>query len=205
MGKFPYFKQLDLRDCGPTCLKIVSKHYGKRINTETLRQLSETTRIGSNLKGLGEAAESIGLRSLSVKISYEKLKEAPLPCILHWNHTHFVVLYKISKNTCYISDPAHGLLKYKTDELIRHWIGPNADETTREGVALLLEPAPAFFEENTIEEEETIGLNFLLPYLRQHRGMMFQLILGLVAASIFQLFVPFLTQSIVDVGIATRD
>ncbi|MFK8164130.1 MAG: peptidase domain-containing ABC transporter [Lewinella sp.] len=205
MGKFPYFKQLDLRDCGPTCLKIISKHYGKRINTETLRQLSETTRTGSSLKGLGEAAEAIGFRSLGVKISYEKLLEAPLPCVLHWNQSHFVVLYRINKGTCYISDPAHGLLKYKRDELLRYWIGPNATPTTQEGIGLLLEPAPAFFEDNTIEEDDTIGLGFLLPYLRQHRGMMFQLILGLIAASVFQLFVPFLTQSIVDVGIATRD
>lgn len=205
MGKFPTFKQLDLRDCGPTCLKMISLHYGKRINTETLRQLSETTRAGSSLKGLGEAAESIGLRSLGVKISFEKLLKAPLPCILHWNQSHFVVLYKIKGNTCYIADPAHGRLKYQRDELLRHWIGPQAGPDTMEGVALLLEPAPAFYEENEVEEDETIGLNFLLPYLRQHRSIMLQLILGLVAASVFQLFVPFLTQSIVDVGIATQN
>jgi len=140
---------------------MISQHYGKRINTETLRQLSETTRVGSSLKGLGEAAETIGLRSLGVKISFEKLQKAPLPCILHWNQSHFVVLYKIKGDKCYVADPAHGRLKYSRDELLRHWIGPNAQPDTMEGVALLLEPAPGFHEENIIEEDEVIASSFL--------------------------------------------
>lgn len=96
MKKFPFYKQADSKDCGPTCLKIIAKHYGKTINIQTLRSYSETTREGSNLLNLSDAAEKIGFRSLGVKLSIEKLQEAPLPCILHWNKEHYVVLYRIT-------------------------------------------------------------------------------------------------------------
>lgn len=103
--KFPHYKQKDIKDCGPTCLKIIAKYYRKSISIQKLRELSETTRIGSNLLAISRAAEKIGFRSVGVKITLEDLKEAPLPCILHWNKNHYVVLYKIQKNKFYISDP----------------------------------------------------------------------------------------------------
>jgi ATP-binding cassette subfamily B protein len=109
---FPYYKQTEAKDCGPTCIKIIAKHYGKIINTQQLRTLSETTRGGSSLLGLSDATESIGLKSLGVKLSFNQLQDAPLPCIIHWNKNHYVVLYKIKKNTVYISDPSHGLITY---------------------------------------------------------------------------------------------
>ncbi len=127
MSKFPHYKQTEGKDCGPTCIKIIAKHYGKLINTQQLRQLSETTRSGSSLLGLSEAVESIGFRSLGVKLSYNKLLEATLPCILHWNKNHYIVLYKIKKDKLYISDPAHGLITYNKKEFIKHWIGNNAN------------------------------------------------------------------------------
>ena len=110
--RFPFYRQYDHKDCCPTCSKIIAKHYGKTISLQQLRKLSETIRTGSSLLGLSDAAESIGFKSLSVKISLEKLLEAPLPCILHWNKNHYVVLYDIKKGTFYISDPAHGRLTY---------------------------------------------------------------------------------------------
>jgi len=93
-GNFTHYKQADFKDCGPTCLKIIAKNFGKVISIQELRKITETTRAGSSLLGLSEAAEKLGFRSLGVKISLEKLLEAPLPCILHWNKNHYVVLYK---------------------------------------------------------------------------------------------------------------
>ena len=84
MSNFPFYKQPDSKDCGPTCLKIIAKHYGKVLNIQTLRELSETTREGSNLLTLRDAAEQIGFRTLGVKLCANDLLEAPLPCILHW-------------------------------------------------------------------------------------------------------------------------
>jgi ATP-binding cassette subfamily B protein len=178
---FPFYKQPDSKDCGPTCLKIIAKHYGKTLNIQTLRNLSETTREGSNLLNISDAAESIGFKTLGVKLSVEKLHEAPLPCILHWNKNHYVVLYKVGSGkrgvgslfarifgissyskhptssfhhptssfhhraSYSISDPAFGLLEYNEEEFIKHWIGNNADATTEEGIALLVEPTPKFY------------------------------------------------------------
>ena len=95
---FPLYKQPDSKDCGPTCLKIIAKHYGRILNIQTLRNLSETTREGSSLHNIADAAEQIGFRTLGAKLSTNDLSEVPLPCILHWNNNHYVVLYKIKKN-----------------------------------------------------------------------------------------------------------
>lgn len=163
MKQFPFYKQADTKDCGATCIKIIAKHYGKVLNIQTLRVLSETTREGTNLLNLSEAIEQIGYRTLGIKISLIKLLEAPLPCILHWNNNHYVVLYKIKNDTFYISDPAIGLIKYSKEDFIKFWIGNNADENTEEGIALLVEPTPAFYNtEFDKEEEKSFGFSLLL-------------------------------------------
>lgn len=203
---FPFYKQADFKDCGPTCLKIISKHFGKTLNIQTLRQLSETTREGSNLLTLSEAAEEIGFRTLGVKISLEKLSEAPLPCILHWNKNHYVVLYKIKKGKYYISDPAHGLLEYSKEEFLKFWIGNNATSETEEGIALLLEPTPKFYQnEWDDKEEKKFGFSLLTKYIIPYKSFVVQLAIGLLAGSLLQLIFPFLTQSIVDVGIQNQN
>ncbi|AZJ37014.1 peptidase domain-containing ABC transporter [Tenacibaculum singaporense] len=204
MKKFPNYKQTEAKDCGPTCIKIIAKHYGKTINTQQLRSLSETTREGSSLLGLSEAVESIGFKSLGIKLAFNKLKEAPFPCIIHWNKNHYVVLYKIKKDLVYISDPAHGLITFTKEEFIQHWIGNNADENTEEGIALLVEPTPKFYQEE-FEEDEKFGFSFIFKYLYKYKKFIAQLIIGLLAGSLLQLILPFLTQSVVDVGIKNQD
>ena len=204
MKKFPNYKQTEAKDCGPTCIKIIAKHYGKSINTQQLRKLSETTREGSSLLGLSEAVESIGLKSLGIQLAYNKLKEAPLPCILHWNKNHYVVLYKIKKDIVYISDPAHGLISFTKKEFLQHWIGNNATEETQDGIALFIEPTPKFYQEE-FEEDEKFGFSFIFKYLFKYKKFIIQLIIGLLAGSLLQLILPFLTQSIVDVGIKNQD
>ncbi|WP_417784557.1 peptidase domain-containing ABC transporter [Tenacibaculum sp.] len=203
--KFPFYKQYDHKDCGPTCLKIVSKFYGKLISINHLRKLSETTRQGSNLLAISEAAETIGFRTLGAKISLNELSQAPLPCILHWNKNHYVVLYKRKKNSFYLSDPAHGLLEYTKEEFLKRWIGNNANDETKEGVLLLLEPSPKFYENLFTDTSQNFGFNFLSKYVFKYREFIWQLILGLLTGSILQLIFPFLTQSIVDVGIKNQD
>lgn len=203
---FPFYKQPDSKDCGPTCLKIIAKHYGKTLNIQTLRSLSETTREGSNLLTLSDAAEKIGFRTLGVKLSIKKLEEAPLPCILHWNNNHYVVLYKIKKNKFYISDPAHGILEYNEDDFLKFWIGNNATNETEEGIALLLEPTPTFYKnEWDNEDKKEFGFSLLTKYIIPYKSFIVQLAIGLLAGSLLQLIFPFLTQSIVDVGIQNQN
>ena len=206
MKKFPNFKQTESKDCGPTCVKIIAKHYGKLINIQILRDLSETTRDGSSLLMLSDTFEKIGFRTIGVKTNLKKILESSLPCILHWNKTHYVVFYKVKKDFFYISDPAIGLVKYSKIDFIKLWIGNNSNETTEEGVALLIEPTPKFYQtEFDKETKNSFGFSLLFKYILPYKSFLTQLIVGLVAGSLLQLIFPFLTQSIVDVGIQNQN
>ena len=182
---------------------------------QSLRDFSETTREGSNLLMLSDTAEKFGFRTLGVKLSVQKLLEAPLPCVLHWNKEHYLVLYKIKKGVFYISDPAIGLITYTEAEFLKCWIGNNAKSETEEGIALLLEPTPKFYGQQAPlpfgkgsgggQDERAFGFGMLFQYLRGYGGFMWQLVIGLLASSLLQLIFPFLTQSIVDVGIQNQN
>lgn len=209
---FPFFQQPDHMDCGATCLRMVAKHHDRADSLEKLRALSETTRSGSNLQNIATAAEAIGFRTLGVKVALSMLlAEQPLPCILHWNANHFVVLYGVKggkRSTpleFQVADPAHGLLTYTESEFLEHWIGKSATRETKEGIALLLEPTPRLADRDADDEGPPKGFAFLYRYLTPHKTFIGQLAIGLLAASLIQLLFPFLTQSVVDVGIQRRD
>lgn len=206
MKKFINYRQADHKDCGPTCLKIIAKHYGKTVNIQELRDSSETTREGSNLLFLSDAAEKIGFRTLGAKLDANRLEEVPLPCILHWNQNHYVVLYKVKKDVYYISDPAFGLLHYNKADFIKSWIGNNANESMQEGIALLMEPTPKFSQSKfDIEESKGLGFSLLSQYILRYKSFLIQLSIGLFASSLLMSITPFLTQSIVDVGIQNQN
>lgn len=205
MKAFPLYMQPDSMDCGPTCLRMIAKHYGRSVSLEKLRSFSETTRLGSSLQILSSAAERIGLRTLAVKINLQSLKQdAPLPCICFWNERHYVVLYKISGNRFYIADPAKGRQVCSKKEFLENWIGIHADENTEEGICLLLETTPSFNDRESDDISKN-GFWFLFKYLKKYRRFLVQLSFGLLASSILQLIVPFLTQSVVDIGIQNKD
>jgi len=96
---FPHYSQHDAMDCGPTCLRMVAAHYGRVFSLEGLREKSQITREGVSMLGISEAAENIGFRTTGVKVSFEELMTAPLPCIVHWNQKHFVVVYSLPNPT----------------------------------------------------------------------------------------------------------
>jgi ATP-binding cassette, subfamily B, bacterial len=206
LKKFSNYIQADAKDCGPTCLKIIAKHYGKTINIQDLRDFSETTREGSNLLFLSDSAEKIGFRTLGVKLNIKSLEEAPLPCVLHWNKEHYVVLYDIKKGKYLISDPGFGLIEYNETDFIKFWIGNNANDSTQEGIALLMEATPVFFQsEFDKEDKKGLGFGLLSQYVLRYKSFLIQLSIGLLASSMLQLIFPFLTQSIVDVGIQNQN
>ncbi len=204
MRRFPFYMQLDAMDCGPTCLRMIAKYYGKNFSLQTLRERSYVTREGVSLLGTSDAAESIGFRTMGVRLSYEKMaQEAPLPLIAHWKQRHFIVVYKIKKDKVYCADPAHGLIKYSRKEFLKGWVS-TSKEGEDQGVCLLLEPTPDFYK---MEDEKLNkgSFRFLFSYLKPHRKFFIQLILGVLLGSIIQLIFPFLTQAIVDIGINNRD
>ena len=222
---FPFYHQLDAMDCGPTCLRMVAKHYGKHYSLETLRQKSFIGREGVSMLGISTAAESIGFRTIGVHISFEQLAEAPLPCIVHWKQNHFVIVYdiKIRKNrerpivetrhgtslqippegTVYVADPAQGLIKFTVQEFLSGWLSTKT-EGQDEGVALLLEPTPDFYNAEDEKQNKT-KLSFVLQYLRPYKKLIVQLFLGMLLGTLLQLIFPFLTQTIVDYGIGNNN
>lgn len=200
MPKFPVFIQHDANDCGPTCLRMIAKHYGKFFSLEALREKSFITNSGVSLLGVSEAAESIGFRTKGVKISIDQLdREITLPCIAHWNQEHFIVIYKISRDKVYVADPAFGKIIYSKKEFLRGWASSIEDDIPI-GICLELQPSPAFYKSD--EEPLNRGrLTFLLKYLKGYRSLIIQIILGIFVASILQVILPFLFQTIVDKGI----
>ncbi len=205
MKPFPHYKQLDSMDCGPACLRMVAKHYGKTFSLPFLREKCYIDKAGVSLKGISEAAELIGLRTLAVSLPLKakednaSLSEATLPAVLHWKNNHFVVVYKISKHHVWIADPAKEKMKLSIKEFEQAWCHDN-----KNGVALILEPRNTFYDANPGEEKKK-GFGFMFSYLNPHRKLIFQLFIGLLLGTIFQLIVPFLTQSLVDIGIDTKN
>lgn len=206
IASFPTYRQLDSMDCGSTCLRIVSKYYGKFYSAATMRERCVTTREGVSLLGISDAAESIGFRTISVKLTFRQLcDEAPLPCIVHWNQRHFVVVYKIRKGKVYVSDPAAGLLVYDAGKFCKSWLSTENGENTPCGIALLLEPTPAFYNEQDEHDTPRVGWRFMFRYLKPHTRYIVQLLLGMLLGSVLSLILPFITQEMVDTGIGTHN
>lgn len=203
MLKFPHYKQYDEMDCGPTCLRIICKHFGKDFSLDYLRSLTHTSRSGTSMLSLSNAAEKLGLRTMAAKLSYIDVVEAsPYPFIAYWNQSHYVVVYKIKKDKIFVSDPAHGLLTLTKLEFLKGWA--SGDE---QGIILFLELTVDFAKESVNSAQKTTekGFGIVLSYLTRYKKELIQVVAGLVAASILQLIFPFLTQSIVDIGIAHND
>ncbi|OFY62519.1 MAG: ABC transporter ATP-binding protein [Bacteroidetes bacterium RBG_13_42_15] len=216
--KFPYYKQLDSMDCGPTCLRMIAKFYGRSYSLQSLRSKSFMTNTGVSILGISEAAESIGFRTRGYRLTWEQLRdEVPLPCIVHWNQRHFIVVYKIKKkkgfspfslgrragDEVFVADPATALLKYTKEEFCKCWYSTKS-EGIEEGTALLLEPTPEFYRQED-EDKKKLSFLYLLGYIRPYKKFIFQLMLGMLTASIISLTFPFLTQSLVDTGIGTSN
>jgi ATP-binding cassette subfamily B protein len=182
---------------------MIARYYGKNFSLQTLRDRCYLTREGVSFLGISDAAESVGMRSVGARITFEQLSgQVPLPCIVHWKQEHFVVVYKVKKRKVYVADPAFGHIKYNEQDFMKGWIGSSDAET--KGLCLLLEPTPDFY---NVEDEkiDKSSFKFLLSYLKPYKKFVLQLILGLLLGSLIQLIFPFLTQSMVDVGINNRD
>ncbi|WPU95221.1 peptidase domain-containing ABC transporter [Mucilaginibacter sabulilitoris] len=201
---FTYYKQLNIMDCGPTCLRMVAKHYGKNYNMDTIRQKAGFNKEGVSLLGISETAEKLGFRTRGVRISYEKLQTAPLPAILHWKQNHFVVLISIDHKRIKIADPERGMMVYSKEEFTKSWISNNIQNVGEVGTVLLMEPTAVFYE---LEDNRQSKLNWgvVATYLKPARPQIVQIFISLLITSLLQMILPFLTQTMVDTGINTRN
>lgn len=208
-SSFPVVRQRDQRDCGPACLTMVAQHYGRELPLQYIRETCRTTRQGSSIQGLVEGAEEIGLRTLAAKLPFEKLRdEAPLPCIVHWQNDHFVVVTEVTGDTVHVVDPATGRLTFGVDEFIERWSMPSSDSDELDGavgIAVVVEPGPKFWDRDVGGGYEMKSkFDLIWGYARRHKKEFRQVGYGVLAATAIQLALPYLMQAVVDVGIANR-
>ena len=201
---FTTYRQLEAVDCGPTCLKMIFKYYGRQVNLASIKQASQLGAQGISLLGMSEAAEKYGFRTLSSRLTLDQIiEEVPLPCILYWNQSHFVVLTpSVNKKNLVIADPAKGTIKLPRQEFQKKWTGSVDDSKT--GIALLLTPREAFYKTED-EDDSSANWGMLLNYCLKYKSQLVQLFLSLLIGSILSLIFPYLTQSIVDTGISTHN
>ena len=194
--------------CGIACLQMVCKYFGREYSLDSLSKYCFATTEGVSLLGINEAANTLGLHTTCARATTKMLSEVPLPCILHWNQNHFVVLYKVKKGKkFYVADPGKGLVTYGLEEFKQHWISTRSNGEDK-GIAMFFETTPAFFTyqmEGEDRQKEKRSFKFLLRYFKKYRKAFSWIVLGLLAGSALQLVLPFLTQSIVDVGIKNQD
>ena len=202
---FPNYLQLDAMDCGPSCLRMIAKYYGRSYTLQNLREKCFITREGVSMLGISDAAESIGMYTQGVRITLQQLLEdVPLPCILHWNQNHFVVLYKIKNHQFYISDPAGQKYVMNKDEFCKCWYSTkNEGEDT--GITLILRPLPDFYDYEDDKEKQERNLGHFFRYLFPYKSQFLQIIVGMMIGSVLSIIFPFLTQAVVDQGIGNNN
>lgn len=187
---------------------MIIEYYGQKLSTEFLSQYCFATIRGISLLGISEAAEKIGFHTLAGHLTLYHLTEISLPCILHWNQNHFVVLYRIQKTykglIFHIADPAKGHIKVTVNEMRAHWLTSHAQGSDT-GIVLSLNPTPQFYKNKRNTYKEQRSFKFLFNYIKKYKKYFGQIVLGLFLGSLLQLILPFLTQSIVDVGIRNQN
>lgn len=199
MIRFPFYKQLDAMDCGSASLKIICRYYGKDLSMKYIRDKCNITREGVSLLDISKVAEEIGMRALALKVSIEDLEnKIPLPCIVHWNYSHFIVVYKITKKRIYVSDPQIGLESYTKKDFNYNW-----KKNEERGYVLVLEPRVEF--EKTEDVKTTKKLNEFYKYLLVYKKYFAQIFLGIILSIVLNLIFPMISQGIVDIGINTKD
>lgn len=202
---FKFTHQLDAMDCGPSCLKMITDHHGRMVSLQKLREKCHISREGVSLAGISEAAESLGLRTMAVKVTYDSdrnqpgLTEFPLPCIVHWEQRHFVVVYKINSKNVWVADPAHGKIRLTKEQFRKSWCS-DGDQ----GIALGLETSPEFYQVGEVNTSKGVWSG-LLPYLSPYRRLIIQFMIGILVGLVFQVMFPFLTQSLIDVGVQNQN
>jgi ATP-binding cassette subfamily B protein len=228
MKPFPHYTQLDRMDCGPTCLRMIAKYYGRSYSLQTLRERSFITREGVSMLGISDAAESIGMHTQGVRVTLEQLmQDVQLPCILHWNQNHFVTLYRLTPTLSqgketgkkrmarflrkrernvrfYIADPAGNKYVMNEEEFRKCWVSTKKDGQDT-GTALLLVPSPDFYNYEDDQQKQEKNLSFYFRYLKPFKSQYFQIVIGMIVGSVLALITPFLTQAIVDQGIGNNN
>lgn len=188
---FPWLRQHDERDCGAACLTMIAKYYGLKLRMGHVRDMANVSVEGATISSVCSAAEQIGFRARGLKCTYNVLRRLQLPCIIHWEGFHYVVLYRISRDTVWLADPAIGRRKLSKKEFEVGW-------TTH---CIELEPTPKLHE----TEQAKGTISHFINYLRPHKWTLLETFIGSMILNILGLASPIFVQTIVDGVIVHRD
>ncbi|MBB1138309.1 peptidase domain-containing ABC transporter [Myroides sp. WP-1] len=200
-----FIPQHDQMDCGPACLAMVALFHGKEFDLQFLRDQCFITREGVSLMGLSEGANKLGFKTMAARLKPSDIDNEFLPCILHWNRNHFVVLYKIHKNffskkSIYkIADPGYGIISLSEENFISSWLA--SDD---KGVSLFLTPTSFFFEQKN-KKLVKISMRHLFDYLKLFKKYFFWLFVLLTLSSFISLGFPILTKQLIDEGVNKKN
>lgn len=202
LHRFPVDYQMDMQDCGPACLKIVAKHFGRFYSLQYLRDRCGITNQGVSLLDLSTGAESIGLRTLAIKCTLsDVVNQVPFPAIIFWKESHFIVVYHANKKYIWVSDPAKGRVKYTHEEFRAGWY-PKGESI---GVLLAIEPTIDFQRSSIEKELEKNSFISILRYFIPYKNSFATIFFIMLVATLLQGILPFISKAVIDVGIKTTD
>lgn len=188
----PLILQTEAAECGLACLAMVAGYHGNRISLAHLRQRFGMSLKGASLKTLMGIATGMHLAPRPVKLDLHHLSQLKVPCILHWDMKHFVVLRRVSRGMVEIHDPARGLQKLAMKEVSEHF----------SGVALELSPT-AQFEKS--DASPPLRLREMMGQVTGLKRSLGQILLLAAALEVFALITPFFMQWVIDFAIVSAD
>lgn len=200
-------KQLSQSDCGAACLRMIASFYNKNVDYYSLQKILKISRVGTSMHSISKAAEEIGFKTKGLQVSIDDLKYLPTPSILHWNQKHFVVLLSIGKKKVRVADPAKAIITYSIEEFEKYWIQSQVEDKIKVGIVLLLEPTNTFTESTNLTEKSRGSIKFkdFVGYYKRNKWRFFQLLLSFVVLFAIQTIFPYLSQSLIDIGINLGD
>ena len=188
----PVILQTEASECGLACLAMVANYLGVRTDLPSLRLRFALSRKGANFEGMVRVAAAIGLDSRPLKLDMHNLPELQLPCILHWDMNHFVVLKSVSARRIVVHDPAIGVRTFTHDEFAPHFTG----------IAMELSPAAGFAPHSERVEFTLRGLMGRISGLKRGLGQILALALAL---EVVVIALPFYLQWVVDQALLAAD
>lgn len=192
---------MDSQDCGPACLKMIAKHYGKYYSLQYLRDICGVMKEGVTFLNLCIGAEKIGLRTLAVRCTINDLHKIKLPIIIFWEQNHFIVVYHLTKRHIHVSDPAKGKIKYTHEEFIKGWY-PDGESM---GVLSAVEPMVNFKDSEAQKEIRRNSIFRILKYFIPYKKDFATVIGVMLVVTLLQGILPFISKAVIDVGIKTSD
>lgn len=206
--RFPFTRQIESMDCGPACLHMLCRYYGKHIDIDRIRQLTGSGKTGISALDFSVAAEQLHFKCQTHLLTFKELTELmPLPCVGHWKESHFIIIYKIKRGKVYVADPAIGLVTYSLDEFSNGWIRNTSTMEEQRGVCIGCEPTISFQDVISDKRKSNFleAFNYLKAYIQPYNKQVLQVVIVLLALAFLSSLIPIITQSIIDSGIPQMD